>query len=32
MSGYEGVCFVAGLGTIVEGGTLDVYAEGDLAN
>jgi len=27
MKGYEGVMFVAGLGTIIENGTLDVYVE-----
>ena len=32
MQGYEGVCFVAGLGTIIATGTLDVYAEGDDEN
>jgi len=32
MSGYEGVCFVAGLGTIIATGTIDVFAEGDDEN
>ena len=32
MSGYEGICFVAGLGTIIEAGTIDVYPEQDDAN
>jgi hypothetical protein len=32
MSGYEGVVFVAGLGAIIEAGTIDVYVEGDDAN
>ena len=32
MSGYEGVIFVAGLGTLVEAGTIDVFAEGDDEN
>uniref|UniRef100_A0A6M3L3H8 Uncharacterized protein n=1 Tax=viral metagenome TaxID=1070528 RepID=A0A6M3L3H8_9ZZZZ len=27
MKGYEGVLFVAGLGTIIENGTIDVYPE-----
>ena len=27
MKGYEGVLFVAGLGTIIENGTVDVYPE-----
>ncbi len=27
MEGYEGVVFIAGLGTIVEAGTIDVYPE-----
>ena len=32
MSGYEGVVFVASLGTLLESGTVDVYAEGDDEN
>ncbi len=32
MQGYEGVCFVAGFGTLIAAGTLDVYAEGDDEN
>lgn len=32
MAGYEGVMFIAGLGTIIEDGTLDVYVEQNTAN
>jgi hypothetical protein len=32
MAGYEGVCFVAGFGTLIAAGTLDVFVEGDDAN
>jgi len=32
MAGYDGVCFVAGLGTIIEAGTVDVYPEQNTAN
>lgn len=32
MSGYEGVLFVAGLGTTIEGGTVDVYPEQNTSN
>ena len=32
MSGYDGVLFVAGLGTIIEAGTIDVFVEQNTAN
>lgn len=32
MSGYEGVLFVANLGTIIEAGTIDVFPEQNTAN
>ncbi len=32
MAGYEGVVFVAGLGTIIEAGTIDVYPEQNVSN
>lgn len=32
MAGWDGVCFVAGLGTIIENGTLDVFVEQNTAN
>lgn len=32
MSGYDGVLFVAGLGTIIENGTVDVFVEQNTAN
>ena len=32
MSGYEGVIFVAGLGKLIEAGTVDVFADGDDEN
>ena len=32
MAGYDGVMFVASLGTIIEAGTLDVFVEQDTAN
>lgn len=32
MQGYDGVCFVAGLGTIIENGTLDVFVEQNIEN
>lgn len=32
MSGYEGVMFIAGLGTIIENGTVDVYCEENSVN
>lgn len=32
MSGYEGVLFIAELGTLIENGTLDVYVEQNTAN
>jgi hypothetical protein len=32
MSGYDGVVFVAGFGTLIEAGTLDVYVEQNTAN
>lgn len=32
MAGYDGVLFVAGLGTLIEAGTLDVYPEGNTIN
>ena len=32
MSGYEGVLFVASFGTIIEAGTIDVFADGDDEN
>ncbi|MEY2668124.1 MAG: hypothetical protein RJA59_762 [Pseudomonadota bacterium] len=32
MQGYDGVLFVAGLGTIIENGTLDVFVEQNTAN
>jgi hypothetical protein len=32
MSGYDGVLFIAGLGTIIEAGTIDVFVESDSAN
>ncbi len=32
MSGYDGVLFVAGLGTIIETGTIDVFVEQNTAN
>jgi hypothetical protein len=32
MSGWEGVVFVAGLGTLLENGTLDVFVEQNTAN
>ena len=32
MSGYDGVCFIAGLGTIIENGTVDVFPEQNTAN
>ncbi len=32
MQGYDGVLFVAGLGTIIEAGTLDVFVEQNTLN
>lgn len=32
MSGYDGVVFVASLGTIIENGTVDVFVEQNAAN
>lgn len=32
MEGYDGVLFVAGLGTLIEAGTVDVFAEQNTAN
>lgn len=32
MAGYDGVLFLAGLGTLIENGTLDVYVEQNTAN
>ena len=32
MSGYEGVVFVAGLGTTIENGTVDVFVEQNTIN
>lgn len=32
MDGYDGVMFVAGLGTVLENGTVDVYVEQNDAN
>ena len=32
MSGYDGVVFIAGLGTTIEAGTVDVYVEQNPAN
>lgn len=32
MAGYEGVVFIAGLGTIIEAGTIDVYPEQNTVN
>lgn len=32
MQGYEGVIFVAGLGTIIENGTIDVFVDQNTAN
>lgn len=32
MSDYEGVVFIAALGTIIEAGTLDVFVEQNTAN
>ena len=32
MSGYEGVLFIAELGTIIAGGTLDVFVEENTIN
>lgn len=32
MQGWEGVVFVAGLGTIIEAGTIDVFVEQNTAN
>jgi hypothetical protein len=32
MQGYEGVVFIAGLGTIIENGTVDVFVEQNTAN
>lgn len=32
MEGYDGVLFVAGLGTLIENGTLDVFVEQNTAN
>lgn len=32
MSGYDGVLFVASLGTTIENGTVDVFVEQDIAN
>lgn len=32
MAGYDGVLFVAGLGTIIEAGTVDVFVEQNVAN
>lgn len=32
MAGYDGVMFVASLGTIIEAGTIDVFAEQNTAN
>lgn len=32
MAGYEGVMFVATLGTILENGTIDVFVEQNTAN
>jgi hypothetical protein len=31
-AGYDGVMFIASLGTIIEAGTLDVFVEQDAAN
>ena len=31
MAGYDGVMFIAGLGTLIEAGTLDVFVEQDSA-
>lgn len=32
MSGFEGVLFIAELGTLIENGTLDVFVEQNTAN
>jgi hypothetical protein len=32
MAGYDGVLFVAGLGTTIEAGTLDVFVEQNTSN
>lgn len=32
MAGYDGVIFVAGLGTIIENGTIDVFVEQHTLN
>lgn len=32
MQGWEGVVFIAGLGTLLEGGTLDVFVDQNTAN
>lgn len=32
MAGWDGVCFVAGLGTLIEAGTLDVFVEQNIVN
>lgn len=32
MDGYDGVVFVAGLGTVLENGTVDVFVEQNTAN
>jgi len=32
MTGWDGVCFIAGLGTIIENGTVDVYPEQNSSN
>lgn len=32
MAGYDGVLFIAGLGTIIANGTLDVFVEQNTAN
>lgn len=32
MAGYDGVMFIAELGTIIEAGTLDVFVEQNTAN
>jgi hypothetical protein len=32
MAGYDGVVFIAGFGTLIENGTLDVYPEQNTAN
>lgn len=32
MSGYDGVLFIIGLGTLIEAGTLDGFVEQNIAN